>query len=108
VTHTKELCWENLVWLIQKIFVGKLSHLTMSVRKARYQKCRKILKFSQSKFEALIPLPLHTTPPSQKGPKRLTQGPSSPKKNKRNKTHMKSSNKWGNFPLPWKVLERDP
>jgi len=30
------------------------------------------------KFEAPIPLPLHTTPPPQKGPKRLTQGPSSP------------------------------
>ncbi len=65
-------------------------------------------KTHNPKFEAPIPLPRHTTPPPQKGPKRLTQGPSSPTKNKRNKTHMKLSNKWGNFPLPWKVLERDP
>jgi len=53
---------KNLVWLIQKIFVGKkkraqkngrlpglffvakLSHLTMSWRGASYQKCSKILK----------------------------------------------------------------
>jgi hypothetical protein len=48
---------KNLVWLIQKTFVGKLSHLTMSLREARYQKCHKILTFSSSCSQiALIPL----------------------------------------------------
>ncbi len=42
---TTKIMKKNLVWLIQKIFVGKSSHLTMSLRKARYQKCSKILKF---------------------------------------------------------------
>jgi len=99
-------------------------------------------KFRRKTFNKLPPPPkTHTTQPKvwssnpsspshhpapTKGPQKAHTRTLLPslKKHKRNKTHMKSSNKWGNFPLPWKVsregthkspwegptrvLERDP